>query len=108
MGLDGEDGVAVEGREDDAVARVAQVFDDLFHLLADVLYLVVGLVVEERLDEVRKLLQFVYLIIYSDVAVQLLQRCGIFPVFRIFNDYFLAEDVALDSQTQQLHEEVLV
>ena len=50
MGLDGEDGVAVEGREDDAVARVAQVFDDLLHLLADALYLVVGLVVEKRLD----------------------------------------------------------
>ena len=68
----------------------------------------VGLILEEHMDEVWKLLQLVYLIIYRDILVQLLQQHGIFLVSRFFDDYLLAEDVALDAQTQQLHEEVLV
>ena len=90
------------------VLGVAQVLDNLFQFLADAFYLVVGLILEEHMDEVWKLLQLVYLIIYRDILVQLLQQHGIFLVSRFFYDYLLAEDVALDAQTQQLHEEVLV
>ncbi len=73
MSLGRENRVEVEIVQDDLVPGVGQILYHVFQLIADAFYLVVGLVSEEHIDEVRKLLQLVYLIIYSDVAVQLLQ-----------------------------------
>ncbi len=108
MGLDGEDGVAVEGREDDAVARVAQVFDDLLHLLADALYLVVGLVVEERLDHVGRRLESVLALVFGYLAVHACEALGVGRVVGRLDDDLLAADVALLPEAQQPHEEAAV
>ena len=94
--------------KDDLVPGIGQILYHVFKLIANALNLVVGLVFEEHIDEVWKLLQLVYLIIYIDVAVELFQSLCIFCIFRLFDDDLLAEDVAFDTETEQFHEEHLI
>ena len=107
MRLHGQYGIAVQYGHDELVARVAQVFDDGFEFVADVLNDMVGMIAEEHLDYVRRRFEAARLRIFGDLSVQQPELGGITAVGRVVQDYFLAGYAALEAESehppQQVH-----
>ena len=109
VGLHRDHGVVVQLGQYHLVLGVRKVFYHVLHFLADDFDAVVGLIAEENVDEPGKSLQFVVVGILCNVVVDDgLQPGGVGGVVGVVDDDLLAEDVALQPQSQQLHEEVAV
>ena len=85
----------VELGEHELVARVRKVVDDSLHLVADTLYLVVGLVAEKHLHGVGHAQEAVVAGIGGHLLTDAVESRGVGLVVGVADDDLLAEDVAL-------------
>ena len=108
MGVGGHDGIMVDLRQYQLVFRITQVLDGLLQPLADLFDLLVVASMEEHVDGVWPVQQFVAFVIVEDVVVDGFEPLGIEAVVGIFDDHFLAEDVPLRPESQHPHGEALV
>ena len=105
VGLHGDDGIVVQFGKHHFVARVRQVVDDSFHLLADTFYLVVRLIAEEHLHRIGHTHETMLMGIGGDLFGDAVELNGIFPILGFADDNLLSEDVTLLAEPEQSHEE---
>ena len=90
-----DDWVVIELGENELVARVTEILDDPFHLVADALNLVVGLIAEEHLHGIRHTDQTMLTGIDRHFVGDAVEGNGVSAIVRIVDDDLLAEDMPL-------------
>ena len=96
VGVFGEYRIAVEIGENLLVACVCQVVDSFFQHVADDADDLVVARTEKHLDGIRQSQQFVLVVVVLDGVVHILQMAHIVLIVWVFDDDFLAADVAME------------
>ena len=100
MCLGGQNRIFVQIVQNELVLCICQVFYHVFQFLVDAFYLVVWLISEEYIDEIRQSFEVLHLIIYIYLFCNLCQFLCICRVIRVVDDDFFAENVAFQSDAQ--------
>ena len=97
MCLGGQNRIFVQIVQNELVLCICQVFYHVFQFLVDAFYLVVWLISEEYIDEIRQSFEMLHLIIYIYIFCNLCQFLCICRVIWVVDDDFFAENVAFQS-----------
>ena len=108
MSLGREYGILVDVVQDIFVLCIRQVFYHCFQFVADTLYLMIGLIFEEHIDEVGPFLESVLLVVCLDIFVDVFQLDGVLSVCWVVDDDLLSKDMSFESYSQKLEYKLFV